>query len=174
MKMFRIILQLNDYPLLRKLKARMMADVSESFFALYPGLSSGRIEGSSLVLEVGDIAADFLAEGIYRFYRELVKKRLLLHGFVIGVDYSPSSDFSILSDGKWSVKVPDLDLLYLTESANEVLMSCVYTEGSGPLLQVTGISEVSCARTQPFLGLAEEKNRSLVRQLVQFLAGVAC
>ena len=166
--MFRIILELNDFYLLRKMKARLMGEVSEGFSSLYPGLSVFRVEGPALVLEAGDIAADYLVEGLYRFYQELLKKRLLLHGFFIGVDYSPSKEFSIHPDGKWSVLSSRLDSLYLTESANEVLIPFICTEGSGPLLRVTGISDVSAEKTQPFHGFAEGENLALIHEIFQF------
>ena len=165
--MFRIILELNDYLLLKKMKARLMGEILELFSALYPGLSTSRVEGSSLVLEAGDIAADYLVEGIYRFYQELLKKRLLLHGFFIGVDYTSSTEFSIQPDGKWRLIASMLDSLYLTESANEVLMPLVFTEGSGPLLRVSGTSEASAVKAQPFQGFADADNLALAHEIMQ-------
>jgi tetratricopeptide (TPR) repeat protein len=163
MKMFRIILELNDYTLLKKLKPRLMSEVSRDFFSLYSGHGIAGTEGDSLVLEAGDIAADYLAEGVFRFYRGLIKKRLLLHGFFLGVDYaSPAQGFSAKPDGQWRFAVSDPDALYITEAANDVVMPFMQTEGDGPLLHVTGIFDSDALETQAFQLFAEKENLSLV------------
>lgn len=164
--MFRILLELNDLSLLRKLKPQLTDEVLHMFRELAGDWESSTIDAGILRAESDDDAVDKLAGRLYRFYRFLRARRLKLHGFVLGLDYRGAREkFSFLPDILWGGAWKS-DSLVISEAAYPVLAPFFSLVRSPAGWKVEEYLEQIEHRRRPFYLAADKANLSQVEEIL--------
>jgi tetratricopeptide (TPR) repeat protein len=168
MKMFRIVLELNDLSLLRISKSRLIGELLGTLRSLGSDTADLQVRGSFMQIETEGDSALALGERLFALNSLLTKQRLKLHGYLLGLDYTPTGQqgFTFGPDGCWAVMAERPDMFLVSAAAFPVMAPYFELEECRGGYEVRSFIEARAGDFPAFESLAMSENLELVRDAI--------